>query len=108
VPIVLIWMVYKLRYDRRALWWQIPAGSLLLIITRLVTDPDDNINRVYGPYDPQTTVPSWIYMAGLLVFVPICFYVPVHFALIWIGWDRPKSARPKTEPAVGVAPTAVA
>ena len=86
VPIVLVWMIYKLGYDRRALLWQTLFGSVLLVITRLVTVPDDNINRVYGPYDPQTLVPSWVYLVGLIIFCPLVLYLPVHLALRWTPW----------------------
>jgi hypothetical protein len=86
VPIVLVWMIYKLGYDRRALFWQTILGTALLWITYLFTTPDDNINRVFGPYDPQTRVHPWVYLVWLMAFCPIVLYLPVHLALYWTPW----------------------
>lgn len=81
LPLVLVFMLYRLGYDRRAL----PATTLLcwvvLPLTYLLTDPERNINWVFGPGEPQTLVPPLLYLAGLMLLVPLLVYLPTHWAL---------------------------
>ena len=48
LPPMLVWMVYKLGYDERALATQTILAIILLPLSRLISTPADNINWVYG------------------------------------------------------------
>ncbi len=48
LPPLLIWMIYRLGYDRRALRLAVPLGWLLLAVSWLFTAPERNINLVYS------------------------------------------------------------
>jgi hypothetical protein len=87
LPFLLIYLVWKIGYDRRAL-----AGwtGLLLICFFLMPPPTPdagltpvNINYVWGMSDSaaQSWVPPYVWFAGLLIGLPLLVYAPTHFAL---------------------------
>lgn len=82
LPILLLWLVRRLGYDRRAF----AAASLLAWIVLpacyLFTDPSRNINWVFGIGTvPQTWLPGPVYLAALMALVPVVLYLPSHLAL---------------------------
>jgi hypothetical protein len=95
VPVLLLWMVYRLRYERRALVAQTLLAWIVLLFCVLFTDPALNINCVFGPgTQRQTFMPAWLYFTVLLIYVPLAFYLPIHLALTrWLKWDRPRESR---------------
>jgi hypothetical protein len=98
LPLVLIWMINKIGYDRRALLLQSLFMAVLLIICRLVSAPPPehsmyeavNINWVYGTSDlgPQTKLPSFAYLALMIVLYPLLIYIPTHLTLSLIFGNR--------------------
>lgn len=81
-PPLLLWMIYRLGYDERALMAQTVLAWVLLPVTYLVTDPRENINWVYGPRGkPQKWMPGRIYLAVLMVSLPLFIYLPTHLIL---------------------------
>jgi hypothetical protein len=96
LPFLLLWMVWRLGYDCRALLWQTALGCLLLVLSFLLTAPPPppadnpnwavNVNSVFGQGDkPQTMMSPVLYLAAQMVFYPVCFYVPTHFLLRWLA-----------------------
>jgi hypothetical protein len=94
LPFLLLWMVKRLGYDRRAVWYQIVLGTALLVASYALTDPNPahrpdypaaavNVNRVYGldPVRAQTRIPPLAYLAIEIAFWPIVFFIPTHFLL---------------------------
>ena len=82
IPFLLLWMVKRLGYRRKALAYQTVAGLTILTLTYLLTKPKDNINWVYGPgTNPQQLMPPLIYLTVVLVFFPTAFYWPTHALL---------------------------
>lgn len=82
LPALLVYMLYRLGYDRRA--WL--AATLLcwvvLPVTYLFTDPERNVNWVFGLGEqPQTWLPAPLYLLGLMLLFPLCVYLPTHLAL---------------------------
>jgi hypothetical protein len=82
LPPLLVWMLHRLGYDRRA--WL--AATLLcwvvLPASYLFTDPARNINWVFGlGGTPQTWLPAPLYLMGLMLLFPLCVYLPTHLAL---------------------------
>ncbi len=93
LPFVLLWMVYRLGYDRRAWVAQSVLTSVLLLVCFFVTDPPPappgnsnaavNVNWVFGPgrMQQQQWMPPGLYLALLMVFCPACIYLPTHLVL---------------------------
>lgn len=91
LPLLLVFLVARLGYDRRAL----PVWSGLAVLTLLVCfflmpapRPDAgltpvNINYVWGMSDAvaQGWVPAWVWLAGMIVGLPMLLFLPTHLAL---------------------------
>ena len=92
LPFLLLWLVGRLGYDRRALPAQLVLGwAVLLACFFLAPAPPAppsrpnaavNINYVYGLSfeSPQTWVSPGLWFAGLMVGVPLVFVIPTHLA----------------------------
>jgi hypothetical protein len=82
LPFFLVWLVYRLGYDRRAWIVQTVLFWVLLLVCFFFTEPSQNINWAFGPgNEPQHKIAPGLYLALLLVFVPVCVYLPTHFLL---------------------------
>lgn len=82
LPPLLVWLVYRLGYDRWAIVVQTLVAWLVLLVCYFFTQPSHNINWVFGPgTTPQTWMPSGWYLAVVLVAFPLCVYLPTHFLL---------------------------
>lgn len=82
LPIVLIWMVYQLGYDGRALGAQTLLAWIILPMSYLLTEPSENINWVYGfRSQPQRWMPAPLYLTLLMILFPLVIYLPTHFLL---------------------------
>ena len=83
LPILLLWMVFRLGYDSRALGAQTLLAWIVLPISYLVSDRSENINWVYGySRQPQKWMPPLLYLALLMALFPLVIYVPTHFLLL--------------------------
>lgn len=98
LPFLLLYVVRRLGYDRRALgaWTALAWGLCLFSYLRLppagtvLADPRTpvNVNYVYGFDDtaPQTHLPPPLYLAGYMVALVAVAFVPTHWALKkWLG-----------------------
>jgi hypothetical protein len=82
LPVILVWMVHRLGYDRRAWVAQTAVALVVLPLCWWLTEPGDNVNWVYGPGSaPQTAIPPVLYLAGVMVFFPVVIYLPTHLIL---------------------------
>jgi hypothetical protein len=91
LPFLLVYLVWRLGYDRRALAaWTAVAWALVLICFFFMPPPRPdpgltpvNINYVWGMSDTaaQQWMPPAVWVAGLIVLLPVLLYVPVHFLL---------------------------
>ncbi len=92
LPILLVWLVWRLRYDRRAFRaWTGLAWALVLVCyffmpaPTLPYDPQRpvNINYVYGFSDThvQTWLPQNVYIGLMLVVLPVVIFLPTHLIL---------------------------
>jgi hypothetical protein len=89
LPFLLIYLVAKLGYDRRALlYWTVLAWVLILICFFFMPPPNPdagltpvNINYVWGLNDAaaQTWMPAWLWVIGMMVLMPVICFLPVHF-----------------------------
>jgi hypothetical protein len=54
----------------------------VVLVCYFFTKPSDNINWVFGIGGrPQQKVSSMLYLAMLMLGVPVCIYLPTHFLL---------------------------
>ncbi|ABI56714.1 hypothetical protein ACN2MM_07515 [Alkalilimnicola ehrlichii MLHE-1] len=66
LPFLLLWLVVRLGYDRRAVLCWPPVGWTLLVASYLLSTPEQNINWVFGISEPQQLMPPWLWLAALL------------------------------------------
>lgn len=118
LPFLLLFVIYRLGYDRRALpAWTLLAWVLMLIAYFLLPAPPApennknlpvNVNYVYGPSDDgaQQWMPPLVWLAFLMTALPVVFFVPTHFLLRWsmkpVGDER--TAQPVVRTVVAVDP----
>ena len=82
LPPLLVWLLYRFGYERRALAYQTVLAWLVLLLTYLVTEPSENINWIYGfGSEPQTWMPERVYLVLLMLGIPLFFYLPTHLVL---------------------------
>ena len=82
LPIVLLWLVYRLGYDDRAWVFQTIVALIVLPVTYWLTDPADNVNWVYGPGSvAQTRMHARAYLMLAMIFFPLVIYLPTHLLL---------------------------
>jgi hypothetical protein len=116
LPIVLIWLVRRLGYDRRAFAaWTALAWVLMPVCFFLMPAPGSqppgsarpvNINYVYGFSDQraQTGMPPLAYFWLLMAGMPLAVFLPAHVALRW--WGGPIRPKPVLRAAAHRGPTA--
>ena len=101
LPGLLIYLLYSLGYDKRALWlWTVTAEALMLVCyfsmpappgpLRIhgATNPPVNINYVFGLSDQatQTMMPGLAWLGLLMVALPVVIFWPTHKVLmLWRG-----------------------
>jgi hypothetical protein len=102
IPFLVLWNVWRLGYDRRALAaWTGMAWMLLIFCYFCMPAPPAppgtpdlpvNINYVYGPNDeqPQTWMPPLAWLALLMVAMPAVIYVPTHLVLRTVAPAAPR------------------
>lgn len=92
VPLVplLLWLIARLGYDRGAFVIQVGLALLVLPLSRILGEPQENINWTYGlGSKPQQTLPPWLYFALLMIAMPLLVYLPTHALLSrWKGIGR--------------------
>lgn len=91
LPFLLVYLVWRLGYDRRGLpAWTLVAWALILISFFFMPPPRPdpglqpvNIDYVWGFSDtePQHWMPPGVWVVGLMILLPLLLYVPVHFLL---------------------------
>jgi len=79
LPLLLIWSVRRLGYDRRAFGTQVLVGEAVLAGSYVLAPPSENINWVYGPGEkPQKKMSPRLYLCGVMIFFPLCVWWPMH------------------------------
>jgi hypothetical protein len=110
LPFLLIWGVWRLGYDRRALaGWTALGTAILLASFFLAPAPPApvaqpslavNLNYVHGlSYQrPQTWMPAWLWLTTMIVGLPALLYLPAHLVFCRLFPAPADRARGKTEP----------
>lgn len=79
MPLLLIWMLHRFGYDRRALLLQTLLAWIILPASYFAAGPEENINWVYGLADDrQAWMPDAAWVALLMLFFPVVIYTPSH------------------------------
>lgn len=82
LPPLIVWLVYRLGYDRRALLWQTVLAAVVLPVSYAVSDPRENVNWVYGfGSKRQTRIPGPAFVVVQLLLFVLVLYLPVHLLL---------------------------
>lgn len=90
LPPTMIWILWSASYDPRAFPLQLALTIAVLIFCYLFTDPEKNINWVFGPGEkPQQKISPRLYFLTLLAVIPICVMTPTHFVLLWVFGPGP-------------------
>jgi hypothetical protein len=91
LPLVLLWAIRKLGYERRALGFQAVVAGGVLIFSRFLP-PVLNMNYAYqDPLFHRVWGPVPVHLAVILAGMVGLLYWPTHLALIW-AYPRPKAA----------------
>lgn len=103
LPFMLVWLVWRLGYDRRAWAAQTAVAWVLLPVCYFFTDPADNVNWVFGPRGPGWEwMPRWGWLVLLMLGLPTAVYAPTHWVLKRV-FPAPANARPTAQSAAGAA-----
>ena len=87
LPLLLLWMVHRLGYDQRAFLWQTIVTLVVLPLSYLVSNAQQNVNWVYGfGHNPQRILPAPLFLILLMLLFPLAVYLPTH--LLFIGIFR--------------------
>lgn len=79
LPILLLWLLYRLGYNRKALLWQTLFAWTVILICFFFTPMDSNINLVFRlRLIPQTLIYPKLYLIIGMLIVPVVIYLPSH------------------------------
>jgi hypothetical protein len=82
LPPTLVFLLYRLGYDRRALIYQTLLTWIILLVTYVATEREQNINWVFGPGSkPQRLLPPPLYLALEMAALPLFVFLPTHLIL---------------------------
>lgn len=82
LPPLLLWLVYRLGYDERALPAQTALAWLVLPLSYWLSNPTENVNWVYGFGDKQQRwLPAPLFLLLLMLAFPLLIYLPTHLLL---------------------------
>jgi len=85
LPVLLLYMVARLGYDEDALLWQSLLAWVVLPLSYLLTDPQENVNWVHGPGGKkQHLIPPLAYLGLLMLIFSLLIYLPTHLLLRWL------------------------
>ena len=81
-PVLLIWMLHKLGYDKRALLIQTPITWVVLPLSYFFTRRSENVNWVHGfGNKPYLFLSPPLHILMLMISFPLVIYLPTHFLL---------------------------
>jgi hypothetical protein len=85
LPLLLLWGLHRLGYDHRALAWQTIVALVVLPLSYLLSNPQENVNWVYGfGQKPQTILPAPLFVILLMVLFTLIVYLPTHLLFLRI------------------------
>lgn len=83
LPVLAVFLVATLGYDRRAPWLQTGIGTVALAFTALFTEPYRNVNWLYAPFNiEQVWMPHGVYVLLVALAYPVLLFWPGHFLML--------------------------
>ncbi|MEE8368165.1 MAG: hypothetical protein V3S30_07585 [Thermoanaerobaculia bacterium] len=82
VPVLLIWAVRRVGYDRRG--WKLQSGIawIILPLSYLVGDSERNLNWLWAPFGvTQTLMQPELFVCVAMVLLPLILFWPTHLIL---------------------------
>jgi hypothetical protein len=80
-PILLVWALRRVGYDRRAFQWQTAFAMAVLVASRYV-QPEANLNFAWrDPFLHESLGPAWLHVPLVAVALVGCVYWPSHWVL---------------------------
>jgi len=84
LPLVLLWTVRRVGYDKRALGLQAAIAAVLLIVSRFLS-AETNMNYAYrDPVFLRAWGPDPVHLAAAFIIIVGLVYWPTHLLLSWI------------------------
>ena len=81
---VIVWGTWRLGYDAGVYPWGVLITWLVLLLTRWLTEPQENINHVYRlPVAAGANFTPVQHMLVLMTTVPLLLHLPGHL-LLWV------------------------
>ena len=83
-PLLLLWAIWRLGYDRRG--WKLQTLMAWVVVPiNYFWRPERDVNWARGLFfHEQHVTPGWAYLLFYLVTVPLLVYFPTHLLLEWI------------------------
>lgn len=83
LPPLLVFLVHRLGYDRRALRAQTLLAWVVLPVSAVFATPGNNVNWAlgWGEHVPQPWMPGWLWVLVLMTAFPLVVYLPTHWLL---------------------------
>ena len=79
LPLLLLWMLHRLGYDQRAFLWQTIVALVVLPLSHLVSNAQENVNWVYGfGENPRRILSAPLFVILLMLLFPLAVYLPTH------------------------------
>jgi hypothetical protein len=82
LPLLLVWMIARLGYAPEAWIAQTVLAWVVLPLSFWLTNPEENVNWVYGfGARSQKRMPRLAYLLLLMIGFPVLIYLPTHWLL---------------------------
>ncbi len=87
VPILLLYAIWRLGYDRRGWRLQTLICWLILPLSFWAGDPSENLNFLWSPFGiEQVWLPPLVFLGVGMIVYPLLIYLPTHALLT--AWTR--------------------
>jgi hypothetical protein len=75
---LLVFLISRVGYDRRALKYQSIATAGILLASWRFTTPEENVNWVYSRRCIRSPAARAMFVACLMIAIPLLFHLPAH------------------------------
>jgi hypothetical protein len=83
VPVLLVWAIWRLGYDRRGWLLQSAVAWLVLPLSFMAAEPEKNLNWLWAPFGvPQTWLSPPAYLVLCMLAYPALVFWPTHKLLL--------------------------
>lgn len=79
LPVLVLWLCWRQRYDERGVWLQCVIGTLAIVGSWRFGEPVRNLNYTVSPFNiEQTWLPQPVYILLLCIGTALLVYLPGH------------------------------